>query len=102
MVINAESRPLIASSLNLQSVDENGKPVDGIDNDHWMSMQTDDRGIYRVYGLSAGRYIISAGGDFITYRPKSKYPRMMKGGSGSPDYHRGYMRCYWGITGAHH
>ncbi len=74
-VIDVEGRPLIASALSLQSVDENGKPIEGIDDDHWMAMDTDDRGIYRIYGLAAGRYIISAGGEFVSNRAKGIYPQ---------------------------
>jgi hypothetical protein len=36
--------------------------------------QTDDRGIYRIYGLPAGRYILSAGGEWASGRGKRKYP----------------------------
>jgi len=74
-VIDAEGRPLIASTLTLQPVDENGKPGEEINNDQWMSMQTDDRGIYRIYGLPTGRYILSAGGKLVSNRAKSEYPQ---------------------------
>jgi hypothetical protein len=73
-VVDAEGRPLIASSMTLQSVDEDGKLTGDIDPTDWLMMPTDDRGVYRIYGLPAGRYIISAGGDWASSHAKRKYP----------------------------
>jgi protocatechuate 3,4-dioxygenase beta subunit len=59
-VTDAEGSPLMGAALQWQSVDENGKPrLEG----NSRTFQTDDRGVYRIYGLPAGRYILSAGGE---------------------------------------
>jgi hypothetical protein len=70
-VIDTEGRPLIASSIRLWSIDEDRE----FDTGDWLMMLTDDRGIYRIYGLSAGRYIISAGGERTSNRAGRKYPQ---------------------------
>jgi hypothetical protein len=67
---DADGRPLIARVITLQAVDEQGRKPDagGFQNiaDLFMNsgmFQTDDRGVYRIYGLRAGRYLVSSGGD---------------------------------------
>jgi protocatechuate 3,4-dioxygenase beta subunit len=68
-VTDADGRPLIARAVSLQVVDEGGRKQDAfIQNiQNWMMRlnmyQTDDRGVYRIFGLRAGRYVVSAGGD---------------------------------------
>jgi protocatechuate 3,4-dioxygenase beta subunit len=68
-VTDADGRPLIAKAVSLQVVDEGGQKLDArIQNvPNWMMtlnmFQTDDRGVYRIFGLRAGRYVVSAGGD---------------------------------------
>jgi len=74
-VIDAESGPLIQGSLQLLLVDETGKPKRGISYDNWWMMRTDDRGVYRIYGLPAGRYILSASSEEPYGRAKRNYPR---------------------------
>src|SRR5262245_43707032 len=73
-VIDDEGRPFIATYLRLLPVDENGKPNGRFDFNDDPMMRTDDRGVYRIYGLAAGRYIISAGGEGSYSRAKRKYP----------------------------
>jgi protocatechuate 3,4-dioxygenase beta subunit len=64
-VIDAEGRPVIGAGLRLFYVDEKGRREREFDphgqNYRWM-LQTDDRGVYRIYGLIAGNYIVGAGG----------------------------------------
>lgn len=72
-VIDAEGRPLIASQLRLLAINENREPKSDLQLGN-QSIETDDRGIYRIYGLPEGRYLISAGGDSTFNRPKHKYP----------------------------
>jgi protocatechuate 3,4-dioxygenase beta subunit len=64
-VSDAEGRPVIGAGLRLFYVDEKGRSDREFDphgqNYSWM-FQTDDRGVYRIYGLVAGNYTISAGG----------------------------------------
>src|SRR5262245_4511067 len=61
-VTGADGRPLIAKTVKLQIVDEQGRKKEAGDIMFEM-FQTDDRGIYRIYALRPGRYLVSAGGD---------------------------------------
>jgi len=64
-VTDAENKPVVEERVSLQLVDENGapsrfgSPVSSSD----QMYQTDDRGIYRIYGLLGGRYKVSVGYD---------------------------------------
>jgi protocatechuate 3,4-dioxygenase beta subunit len=73
-VTDEDGRPMIEESISLFRVDEQGKksPVGGA---QFTSMslgglpadsvrdRTDDRGIYRWFGLEPGRYLVAAGGE---------------------------------------
>lgn len=84
-VTDADGRPLITKAVNLQIVDEEGRKQDArnIQNiQNMMTMfemfQTDDRGVYRIFGLRAGRYLVSAGGDSsmtLVAGAGAEYPR---------------------------
>jgi hypothetical protein len=65
-VIDAEGRPVIATGVRLFSVGEMGSPKREVDFHNGEMFQTDDRGVYRLYGLAAGRYMISAGGEWAS------------------------------------
>lgn len=62
-VTDADSKPVIGERIQLALVDEKGEPsraqLARAANPFMFS--TDDRGIYRIYGLGAGRYKVSAG-----------------------------------------
>jgi hypothetical protein len=59
-VTNANGEPVVAVSVRVQmSRDANGRRTA---NGFWREKPTDDRGIYRVYGLPPGTYVVSAGG----------------------------------------
>ena len=63
-ITNTENRPLVDERVALQLLDANGAPRigalgSGID----QMYQTDDRGIYRIFGLPPGRYKVSVGSD---------------------------------------
>jgi hypothetical protein len=59
-VLNAAGEPLIAVPVSLQYVrDAQGRPASGGNTTGFF--QTDDRGVYRIYGLQAGNYVVSAG-----------------------------------------
>jgi protocatechuate 3,4-dioxygenase beta subunit len=65
-VTDADGRPLIARVVSLQVVDEQGRTT--FENPMNMApgfdgFQTDDRGVYRIFGLRAGRYLVSSGGE---------------------------------------
>jgi hypothetical protein len=59
-ILGPDGRPLIEERITIQSAD--GKQTFGglIGNEMYL---TDDRGIYRIYGLPSGRYLVSVGDD---------------------------------------
>ncbi|MDQ3010823.1 MAG: hypothetical protein M3X11_09005, partial [Acidobacteriota bacterium] len=61
-VTDPDGRPVIAETVKAHKLDESGKRQKAgamaFDLAGW---QTDDRGVYRIYGLEPGRYIIAAG-----------------------------------------
>src|SRR5262249_30415172 len=62
-VMDDEGAPLIGKHVQLYTVNEQGQKR-GYQGAYMYEMsETDDRGVYRVYGLPPGRYIISAGGE---------------------------------------
>jgi hypothetical protein len=63
-VMDDEGAPLIAQPVQLYTVDERGEKREylGHFKYEWIFV-TDDRGVYRIYGLPPGRYLISAGGE---------------------------------------
>lgn len=81
-VTNANGDPVVAVGIQVQMVsDEDGRPA----RTHPFEQMTDDRGVYRVYGLPAGTFIVAAHGgpnysttgvnafakDLPTYAPSS-------------------------------
>ncbi|HEY6403576.1 MAG TPA: carboxypeptidase-like regulatory domain-containing protein [Blastocatellia bacterium] len=62
--ITYDGRPLIATRVWLYAVLQQGKRKEYRSSfDQFQQMfETDDRGVYRIYGLPAGRYNLSAGG----------------------------------------
>jgi len=63
-VMDDEGAPLIAQLVQLYTVDEQGQKREY--RGHFTYDEifvTDDRGVYRIYGLPPGRYLISAGGE---------------------------------------
>ena len=81
-VTDAEGKPVLEERINLQVVDQAGNPTNPpVASWNFQMSQTDDRGIYRIYGLSAGRYRISVGsteGGF-TSRNRTYYPMTFYG-----------------------
>jgi protocatechuate 3,4-dioxygenase beta subunit len=73
-VIDAEGRPLIATGLQLLPVNEKGEPRENPGFDLWDILETDDRGVYRLYGLPAGRYILGGGGERWYSRAAGRLP----------------------------
>ncbi|MBS1806836.1 MAG: carboxypeptidase regulatory-like domain-containing protein [Acidobacteria bacterium] len=59
-VLNSVGEPLIAVPVSVQYVrDAQGRPASG--GGTGGGFQTDDRGVYRIYGLQPGSYVVSAG-----------------------------------------
>lgn len=59
-VTDDKGRPVIEQYIKLFQVDERGKKVD-TQRFNPFGFHTDDRGVYRIYGLSEGRYLVNAG-----------------------------------------
>lgn len=79
-VSQADGRPIIEERVNITLVEETVRP--GQNQQMGPGGQTDDRGIYRVYGLAAGRYKV-----FVGQSPDSASTNM---GPGRPIYERVY------------
>ena len=60
-VTDNNDRPVIAERINLMTVNETGQIRPSAAGR--FGLETDDRGMYRVYGLPSGRYVVSAGND---------------------------------------
>src|SRR5215207_990283 len=58
-VTDAEGEPVVAERVTLFFVDESGRPAPAVRNP--AMFETDDRGVYRLFGLPAGRYKVSVG-----------------------------------------
>jgi protocatechuate 3,4-dioxygenase beta subunit len=83
-VTNAEGKPLIEAIVKVYQVAQRGGQTEyrEFGNRNYQMSRTDDRGEYRIYGLTVGRYIVSGGGD-----------------SGQTDgSFRDYKRTYYGDT----
>lgn len=57
-VTGADGRPIIAQQIHVEPVTPTGRPPM-----RFGLQLTDDRGVYRIYGLPAGRYRVSVGQD---------------------------------------
>ncbi|HYX28476.1 MAG TPA: carboxypeptidase regulatory-like domain-containing protein [Pyrinomonadaceae bacterium] len=61
-VTDADDKPVVEERVTLQPVVEQGQPQTRMPYQVSASMyQTDDRGVYRIYGLPPGRYRVSVG-----------------------------------------
>lgn len=62
-VTDQSGHPLIRERIQLEPVDENKQRQrnNWLGGSNFWVYQTDDRGIYRLYGLPPGRYVVSAG-----------------------------------------
>lgn len=61
-VMDHQGRPVIAERINLMTMNATGQPQQ-FNGGNRLSYETDDRGVYRIYGLPEGKYIVSAGTD---------------------------------------
>ena len=78
-VTDADGKPVIEERINLQMVDQAGNANNpgAIAMWNYQMSLTDDRGIYRIYGLAAGRYRVSVGsteGGFMISGKRTYYP----------------------------
>jgi hypothetical protein len=64
-------RPVVEERLTLVPVDQNKQTLQNYGPVMSNGAQTDDRGVYRIYGLAPGQYKISVGRDDENYYPSS-------------------------------
>ena len=79
-VTDVNGHPLIEEHVSLTKVDENGNTVPFIYRSDSPMYQIDDRGVYRLFGLPAGRYLVSVGfdtkeGNFASTSNRKYYQR---------------------------
>ena len=61
-VTDADDKPIVEERISLQPIAENGQPPPRLPTQvSGYLYQTDDRGVYRIYGLPPGRYRVSVG-----------------------------------------
>jgi len=60
-VTDEDGRPVIAESVTIFRLDQQGKRVETDAFEPFGREETDDRGVYRIFGIEAGRYLIAAG-----------------------------------------
>jgi hypothetical protein len=82
-ITDADGKPVIEERVNLQIVDRAGNaPNQPMQMWNYQMGMTDDRGIYRIYGLSAGRYRVSVGAteaNFMMSRQRTYYAETFYG-----------------------
>ena len=64
-VTDDSTRPVVAVSVDCERVNEQGQLIGASSS----RFQTDDRGIYRIYGLPTGKYLVSVS-DFGRFPPR--------------------------------
>ncbi len=62
-VTDDEGKPMIAKRVQLYTLNEQGQKSDYRGSLIYEMSETDDRGVYRIFGLPPGRFIICAGGE---------------------------------------
>lgn len=67
-VTDAQGNPVVGEGLELSQLNQQGKPERLFLGPNGNMYATDDRGIYRLFGIPAGRYLISIG---FEQRPNS-------------------------------
>jgi 5-hydroxyisourate hydrolase-like protein (transthyretin family) len=76
-IIDSQGRPVIEEHVTLKELDENQGFL--LFSPNFDMFRTDDRGVYRIYGLPAGRYLVSVGyapsGQSIA-KSRTFYPRV--------------------------
>jgi hypothetical protein len=91
-VTDAGGRPVVEERLTLVPVDQDRQTLQNYGPVMSNGAQTDDRGVYRIYGLAPGRYKISVGRDDENYYPS--------GGPGRVAYKRTFYPAADNLTDA--
>jgi hypothetical protein len=59
---DSQGRPVIEETITLKKLDRDNKPQSyHLSSPNYHMFRTDDRGVYRIYGLPEGRYMVSVG-----------------------------------------
>ena len=79
-VVDSKGHPLVEEHVELLKLDHNGKPGSFYLENSYEINSTDDRGIYRIYGLPEGRYLVNVGisqgeGNVAIQSNPTYYPR---------------------------
>jgi protocatechuate 3,4-dioxygenase beta subunit len=73
-VTDDKDRPVIAAPVNAYKFDPDGdRQRLNLFNPMYRRWETDDRGVYRIFGLEAGRYLVAAGIDPSERRTSAGY-----------------------------
>jgi hypothetical protein len=70
-VTNSEGQPLVEQGIALQPVENNNQIYRNQNMGYGQPNMTDDRGIYRIFGLAQGKYKVSVGQNADNFRPGS-------------------------------
>jgi hypothetical protein len=79
---DSQGRPVIEETITLKKLDRDNKPQSyHLSRPNYHMFRTDDRGVYRIYGLPEGRYMVSVGYEpdahaHITDENRTFYPRV--------------------------
>src|SRR5262245_51296803 len=60
-VTDEDGRPVIAEAVTIFRLDQQGKRIETDAFEPFGREETDDQGIYRIFGIEAGRYLVAAG-----------------------------------------
>jgi hypothetical protein len=76
-VTDEDGRPVIAESVTIFRLDQQGKRIETDAFQPFGREETDDQGVYRIFGIEAGRYLVAAGSspEEINIRMGSFYRR---------------------------
>src|SRR5215510_6019184 len=61
IVTDEDGRPVIAESVTIFRLDQQGKRIATDVFEAFGREETDDQGVYRIFGIEAGRYLVAAG-----------------------------------------
>jgi protocatechuate 3,4-dioxygenase beta subunit len=83
-ITDADGKPVVEERIHLEMIDQAGNANNqtNVPMGNYQMSQTDDRGIYRIYGLSAGRYRVSIGSTedgFMMSSSRTYYARTFYG-----------------------
>ncbi len=60
-VTDSNGRPIVETTVYIVQVNQQGRHISSMRQENYHTYYTDDRGIYRIYGIPAGSYLVSVG-----------------------------------------